>query len=161
MPTTNDAQAAWGLMEKIRFCMLVTHSGHGDELRARPMSAIIDEDHGTICFLADVRQAKDDEMAANHNVCLTFADPGSSTYVSVTGRAAVSNEREKIAQLWTASASVWFNGKDDPNIRLLTVTPSQAEYWKGAGSLVTAVTFASSLLTGKRPDMGTNRKVAL
>jgi general stress protein 26 len=156
-----DSQTAWSLIEKISLCMLVTHDGGGDELRARPMSAHARPDEGAIYFLTDARNHKDNEIEINENVCLAFADTGGQKYVSVTGIANVSSSREMIDELWSTPAKAWWDSKDDPNIRVLRVMPTQAEYWDGPGSIVTLVKMLAAAVTGGRPELGENRKVTL
>ncbi len=154
-----DSKTAWELIEKIKFCMLVTHDSKAGELRARPMSADVNVDDEAIYFLTDVRQHKDDEIEDNQNVCLTFADTGSQKYVSVTGIATISDDREKIAELWSPAARVWWDSKDDPNVRVLHVTPLRAEYWDSPGSIVTHIKMAAAVLTGTRPNLEASKKV--
>lgn len=156
-----DKQTAWSLIETISICMLVTHDGGGDELRARPMSAHANPDEGAIYFLTDARNHKDNEIEINENICLTFADTGGQKYVSVTGTANVSHNRSKIDELWSTPAKAWWDSKDDPNIRVLRVMPSQAEFWDGPGSIVTLVKMMTAAITGNRPEIGENKKVQL
>jgi general stress protein 26 len=156
-----DSQIVWELIEKIRMCMLVTHDRKGGEMRARPMSADVNADDEAIYFLTDVRQHKDDEIEADHDVCLAFADSGSLQYVSVTGIATVSNDRDKIAELWSVAARAFWDSKDDPNIRVLHVMPLRAEYWDSPGLIVTSVKMVAAALTGTRPNLGESNKVEL
>ncbi|RDJ21426.1 general stress protein [Bosea caraganae] len=157
----SDQDHAWDLMEKIGLCMLVTHDGTGDALRARPMSAHVVRDEEAVFFLSDARHHKDDEIEINQNVCLAFADTDGQAYVSVTGTANVLDDRAKIGELWSTAAKAWWKSKDDPNIRVLRVMPSMAEFWDSPGKLVTTVKMAAAALTGHRPRLGENRKVAL
>ena len=87
-----NVDRAWELMKKIGFVMLVTRDG--DKLRARPMSAYIEREENAIYLLTDARRHKDDEIARNPSINLSFADASSQKYVSLTGTAAVSNDRE-------------------------------------------------------------------
>jgi general stress protein 26 len=80
-----DQDRAWELMKKIGFAMLVTQDG--GKLRARPMSAYLEQDSNAIFFLTDARRHKDDEIARNPAINLSFADAGAQKYVSVTGTA--------------------------------------------------------------------------
>ena len=49
----------------------------------------------------------------------------------------------------------WFDGKDDPNIRLLKLTPEEAHYWdSGKNKLVTFLKMATSAITGIKTDVG-------
>jgi general stress protein 26 len=86
---SGDTGRAWELMKKIGFAMLVTRDGN--KLRARPMSAHLERDENAIYFLTDARRHKDEEIARDPNVNLSFADPGSQKYVAVSGIAAISN----------------------------------------------------------------------
>lgn len=156
-----DQDRVWTLIEDIGLCMLVTHDGLGDELRARPMSAHPSRDEDAVYFLTDARNHKDDEVVINDNVCLTFADNGGYRYVSVTGTANVLEDRAKVEELWTPAAKAFWDSKDDPSIRVLRVRPSMAEFWDSPGKIVTSVKMAVAAVTGGQPDLGTNRKVSL
>jgi uncharacterized pyridoxamine 5'-phosphate oxidase family protein len=89
-----DQDRVWQLMKKIGFAMLVTHDG--GKLRARPMSAYLEQDNNAIFFLTDARRHKDEEIAGNPAINLSFADASSQKYVSIAGTATVSNDRAKI-----------------------------------------------------------------
>jgi general stress protein 26 len=152
-----DTDRVWDLMKKIGFAMLVTRDG--DKLRARPMSAYPEREEGAVYFLTDARQHKDEEIARNPGVNLSFADSSKQKYVSVTGLAEISNDRAKIKQLFAMPAKAWWDSADDPNIRVLKVTPDDAEFWDSPGSIVSYVKMATAAATGTRPDIGDNRKV--
>ena len=154
-----DIDRTWELMKKIGFAMLVTKDG--DKLRSRPMSAYLDRDENAIYFLSDARQHKDDEIAKNPQINLSFADAGDQKYVSVTGTAIVSNDRAKIKELFTTTAKAWWDSAEDPNIRVLKLTPDDAEFWDSPGTVISYVKMAAAAVTGTRPDLGTNRKVAI
>jgi general stress protein 26 len=154
-----DVERAWELMKKIGFAMLVTRDG--DKLRARPMSAHLERESNTIYFLTDARRHKDEEIARNPGINLSFADASAQKYVSLTGTAAVSNDRVKIKELFSTPAKAWWESADDPNIRVLKVTPDDAEYWDSPGTVVSYVKMAAAAVTGTRPDIGENRKVSM
>lgn len=154
-----DAERAWELMQKIGFAMLVTHDG--DKLRARPMSAHLERENNAIYFLTDARRHKDDEIARNPGINLSFADASAQKYVSLTGTAVVSNDRAKIKELFSTPAKAWWDSAEDPNIRVLKITPDDAEYWDSPGTVVSYVKMAAAAVTGTRPDIGENRKVSM
>lgn len=155
----NDIDRTWELMKKIGFAMMVTRDG--EKLRARPMAAYLDRDANTIFFLSDVRRHKDDEIEANPQINLSFADAGDMKFVSVSGTAAVSNDRAKIKELFSTPAKAWWDSAEDPNIRVLKFTPQEAEYWDSPGTVISYVKMAAAAVSGTRPDLGTNRKVAI
>jgi general stress protein 26 len=154
-----DQERVWELMKKIGFAMLVTHDG--DKLRARPMSAYLERDQNTIYFLTDARRHKDEEISRNPGINLSFADAGSQTYVSVTGTASVANDRAKIKDLFSTAAKAWWDTSDDPNIRVLKITPDDAEIWDSPGAVISYVKMAAAAISGSRPEIGDNRKVSL
>jgi len=157
----SDQDRVWDLIGDIKFAMLVTHDGEGDELRARPMHAHGKREEDAIYFLSDRRHHKDDEIHVNDNVCVAFADNSGMRYVSVTGTATVLEDRAKIQALWDPSNKAFWDNENDPNICVLRVRPSMAEFWDSPGKIVTTVKMAAAALTGAKPDLGTNRKVAL
>ncbi|HLS68898.1 MAG TPA: pyridoxamine 5'-phosphate oxidase family protein [Kiloniellales bacterium] len=154
-----DSARAWELMEQIGFCMLA--SLDGEDIRSRPMMAHADRSEHAIYFLTDVEGHKDEEVARNPHVNLAFADSGSHKYLSVSGSATVSNDREKVRELWATPAKAWWDDPDDPAIRVLKVVPKDAQYWEGAGSLASYVKLLAAAVSDSRPDMGKNVKVDL
>jgi general stress protein 26 len=157
--TARDIDRVWELMKKIGFAMLVTRDG--EKLRARPMSAYLERENNAIYFLTDARHHKDDEIARNPNVNLSFANAGDQKYVSVSGTAVVSNDRAKIKQLFSTPAKAWWDSADDPNIRVLKISPEDAEFWDSPGTVISYVKMVAAAVTGTRPDIGENRKVAI
>lgn len=154
-----DQDRVWQLMKKIGFAMLVTHDG--GKLRARPMSAYLEQDNNAIFFLTDARRHKDEEIAGNPAINLSFADASSQKYVSIAGTATVSNDRAKIKELFSTPAKAWWDSAEDPNIRVLKITPDDAEFWDSPGTVISYVKMAAAAATGTRPDIGENRKVSM
>ncbi len=158
----NDGDAidrAWTLMRKIGYCMLCTHDG--GEIRSRPMAAHVDRSTHAIYFLTDAASHKDDEIAADPRVCLAFGDPHDQKYVSVSGRAAISNDRAKIKELWSTPAKAWWRSADEPSIRVLTVTPQDAQFWDSPGTVMTFVKMLAAVVADRRPDVGERAKVKM
>ena len=159
MTANDDTIRVWELMEKIGFCMFT--SMDGEELRSRPMAAYVERDENRILFLTDAESHKDEEVAARPNVNLAFADAGSHSYVSLTGRARVSNDREKIREIFNVPAKAWWDSPEDPSIRLLIVTPHDAQYWDSPGKIRSYIKMAAAAVSSARPEMGDNAKVSM
>ena len=163
MTRDNDLQKLRGLVKDIDFCMLTTVDENGD-LHSRPMSSNGDiDENGEIWFFTNASSLKVSEIAKLPKVNVSFADPDNQRYVSVTGTAQLVRDREKIKELWRPEFKMWFpEGKDDPEIALLRVNLEKAEYWDSPSSTIGyALSFVSSLITGKQPEFGENRKVNL
>lgn len=159
MAENKDVDRVWKLMEKIGFCMLATRDG--EDIRTRPMAAQTARDENAVYFLTDAASHKDDEIRRDSNVALAFADAGGQKYVSVSGHAAVSNDRAKIKELFSTPAKAWWDSADDPSIRVLKVTPKDAQYWDSPGTAVSYVKMMAAAVSGSKPDMGDNAKVDL
>ncbi len=154
-----DLDRVWEIMEDVSICMVTTHAG--GRMRSRPMHAIPDRDENAIYFITDTRGAKDDEIAATPDVCLAFADIGDNTYLSITGSAGMVRDPAKAEDLWSTEAQAWWpRGPHEPAVRVLQVDPEQAEYWDTRGNSITvALKLMAARMSGKRPDLGANRKV--
>ena len=157
--TRQDIERTWDLMKKIGFAMLVTRDG--EKLRARPMAAYPDRDRNAIYFLTDARRHKDEEIARSPEVNLSFADAGDQKYVSLCGRASISNDRAKIRELFSTPAKAWWDNAEDPNIRVLKVIPDDAEFWDSPGTVISYVKMVAAAVSNTRPNIGENRKVPL
>jgi general stress protein 26 len=155
---TRDQDRARELM-KTGVAMLLTQEG--GKLRARPMSTCLERDSNAIFFLTDARHYKDDEIARNPAVNLSFADAGGQNYVSVTGTASISNDRAKIEQMFSTPAKAWWDSADDPNIRVLKIMPDDAEFWDSPGKVISYVKMAAAVVSNTRPEIGDNRKVSM
>ena len=161
MSAKEPSEHIWTLMQDIGVCMVVTHNGEGDQLRARPMAARAEIEHNAIYFLTDASAPKDREIKHNASVCLAFAEPKSNFWVSVTGSAEVLADKEIAARIWSPADKAYFKDASDPRIRVIRVTPESGEYWEGSGMVVSTVKMIAAAATGSRPDLGDNKKVAM
>jgi general stress protein 26 len=149
----------WEVIEKAAVCMMVTRFADG--LRGRPLEAGPDREESAIFFLTDVRGFKDDEIKRHPDVCLTFAYRPQKVYLSISGKASVSRDRDRARSLWNEEQQAWWpGGPDDENVRVIRMDPALAEIWDGPVSFAQiAFEFAKALATGEKPDLGENRKV--
>lgn len=161
MSKQDDISRVWDIIEKVGVCMLTTQFAGG--LRARPLEARPDRERGLIFFVTDIHSAKEDEIESRPDVGLAFVDPGDKAYLSITGRASVTRDAEKIKTAWRKTDEVWWHGgPTDPDVCLLRIEPLTAELWDGpASSVVTAFEFAKARLTGEKPNLGENRKTTV
>jgi hypothetical protein len=69
--------------------------------------------------------------------------------------------RAKIKELFSTPAKAWWKSAEDPNIRVLKITPDDAEFWDSPGTIISYVKMAAAAVTGTRPDIGENRKISM
>ena len=147
----------WKLIQDIPMALLVTHGGEG--LDARPMGATSRPDEGRIYILANKGEDSDQQIQDDSDVALSFQK--GVTYVVVHGRAQASDDRARIRELWNAFDKAWWDGPEDPRIRLLTITPTRAEYWESPGNLVAYADMLLAAATGRKPVTGEHAAVRL
>lgn len=158
-----DVQKLAKLIKGIKFAMLTTAMPDGT-LRSRPMATQQTEFDGSLWFFTYYHSGKVDEIRNDQHVNLSYADPSDNRYVSVSGRAMILRDRIKAEELWTELHRAWFpNGLDDPNLALLRVNVSDAEYWDSPSSKVVQLAgFVKAIVTGEAAtDMTENRKIHL
>lgn len=124
------------IIDNIKIAMMTTTELDGD-LASRPMAVLRLADNGDLYFFTDVTTMKNAEIKHMPVVNLAFASMEKNSYLSVTGSARIVRDVELNKELWNIAASAWFpNGADDPNLRVIIVSPTQAQYWEGSSSKV-------------------------
>jgi general stress protein 26 len=157
---STSTDRVWEIIETVGIAMLTTSFPGG--LRARPVEARPERDAGLIWFVTDLRSGKEHEIEAEHDVGLVFIDAKAKVYLSITARAEVRRDHAKAAEIWKRSDNMWWKGPDDPNVCVLRVRPLTAELWDGpASAAVAAFEFVKARITGKKPNLGENRKVTV
>ena len=149
------------LVEDVNVCMMITKGKNG-KLNARPMSnARVNED-GSIWFFTNEYSGMVDEISEENEIFLTYASPSKNSYVSFSAKATLSDDKEKIDELWTPAMNAWFkDGKDDPKILLIHATPIEAEYWDGSSSkIVLFFNMVKAAITGSYTG-GDHAKITL
>jgi general stress protein 26 len=160
MAEQDKIDRVWDIIEKVGVGMLTTRFPRG--LRARPLEARPDREMGIIWFLADSRSNKDNEIGAEPDVGLVFIDPEDKAYLSITARAQVQRDNATAKKIWKTTDKMWWDGPEDPNLRVLRIDPQFAELWDGPSNRAVAVyEFVKARITGEKPNLGENRKVTV
>lgn len=160
MTQASDFEKFRELIKDIDLCMLTTVDENND-LHSRPMSLNSDVDEqGNLWFFTSSNSHKASEIERTPNVNVSFIDTRQQHYVSVSGTAELVHDRQKIKELWKPVLKAWFpDGPDQPDVALLKVRMTKAEYWDGPSSTIAqAVSFVSAILTGKQVELGENKK---
>ena len=143
------------LVKGIHICMMTTVAKDGS-IDARPMAVQNKAFDGTVWFLTRSTSEKVDEVEQDRHVTLTFAEPSDSTYITLKGKASVSQDRGKIHELWNGMYKAWFpKGEDDPEIAVLRVDVSDGDYWEASSSkVVRYAKYALAAATGGSTPVG-------
>lgn len=148
----------WDLIKQVKVGMLTTHVNN--TLHARPMHIVQDEYDNRLWFFTDLNSEKVQETLAENDVCLVFSHPGKDIYVSLTGKASISQDKELIDKFWNPFVAAWFpDGKEADNVGLIEVKISAGEHWETAsGKLMQLAEIAKANFTNETPDLGDNKK---
>jgi general stress protein 26 len=143
--------------------MLVTHGTDG-HLDARPMHVAQLDENCDLWFLTRT-DAKVDELTANP-IAQVVAQDEKDSWLSLSGRVEVLNDRSRVDDLWKEPYRAWFpDGKDDPDLRILAFRPERGEYWdqRGTNKVEYALKVARAYVTGDppRPDSGEHGTTSL
>lgn len=163
MPHKDEAQVyakLVQLIEGIEFAMLTTVELDGS-LHSRPMATQKDPFDGKVLFFTREHSAKVEEFRANPQVAIAYADPKKQRYVSVSGHARLLKDKALLTEQWNPIYKAWFpEGLDDPELSLIEVTVTHAEYWDSSErTMVHLIGLAKAALTGTAAHPGENRKL--
>lgn len=148
-----DTQKVADLIRGNRFAMLTTTSADGT-IVSRPMALQDTDFNGDLWFFTRHDSRKIADLAAHPQVNVTVAS--GSTWVSLTGVGVEVDDLKRKRELWNAGVSAWFpDGPEDPEVRLLKVDATSAEFWDTPGGrLATLISFAKARVTGDQYSGG-------
>ena len=162
---TSDSQKLWSLIKDIRFGMFTHRHGSGG-LHSHPLTTqnkSLDEGSRLYFFVARSSEITR-HIQQDAGVNVAYASPADDSYVSVSGDAAIIEDAAKKEALWSPMAKAWFpGGATDPNLALLEVQISHAEYWDVKESkMVQLMKMAKAALTGEQPhDLGEHKELRI
>jgi general stress protein 26 len=150
------------LIKGIKFAMLTTVEEDGS-LHSRPMTVQETEFDGDMWFFTEADAPKVDEIQHDHQVNVALAAPDDQRYISLSGTARLVRDVRKQRELWSEPNKIWFpNGPEDPNLALLKVSVTRAEYWEsGSNRVGRMIDFARAMITGDQRQVGENKKLDL
>lgn len=142
------------LVKSAQSCFFCTDIKSNQPFATRPMSVQKVDDEGNLWFLSSVDSHKNEEIKNNDAVQLLFQGDPHTDFLSLFGHASISRDRDKIEELWEPIVKTWFTeGKDDPRITVIKVTPSDGYYWDSKhGKFVAFAKMAVGAVIGKTLD---------
>lgn len=142
------------LVESAQTCFFCTNLKADAAFETRPMAVQKIDDDGNLWFLSSVDSHKNEELKNNDAVQLLFQGDPHTDFMNVFGHATVSKDREKIEELWNPLLKTWFTeGKDDPRLTVIKVTPAEGYYWDSKhGKFVAFAKMAIGVAIGKTLD---------
>lgn len=149
------------MISKSRIAMMGTYDAGGNA-HSRPMAAV-EHGGGELWFFTRSDSRKVSEIERDPRVLLDYADEGGQNYVSIVGRARLTSDPARAAELWSEPLRAWFpDGPEDAHITLIEVDVESAEYWDSPSSLmVHAYGYVKARLTGEPAAPGEVARVEM
>lgn len=121
-----------------------------------PMHTQEVDDEGNLWFFSGLDSEHAAQIREDPRVQLIYSNPSKYEFLTVFGEATILHDAEKIDKLWKPLVKAWFpGGKEDPNLSLIRVAPSNAHYWDTKdGKLVVLAKILVGAVTGKVEDGG-------
>lgn len=158
----SELQKLYELINEINIAMMVTRRPDG-HLESRAMSTQKQAPGADLWFMTLEHTGKLDALEADPHVHLAYFDRKTYEYVSVSGLARLTRDRQKIQELFSSDWKIWLPEEgdprhgtaDDPRIVLVGVDVHAAVYYEADKPRpVLLYEMAKGWFTGERPDMG-------
>ena len=149
------------IVKDIRFVMVTftTEEGH---LHSVPMTTQNTDFNGIVWFIGSKKSELVKNIQNHPQVNLGYSNISNNDYLSVNGIAEAVSDPQVLDQLWSSAYEAFFEqGKADPDIQLIRVICNGAQYWKGAGKLVTLFKLAKASISGETEQLGTSHTIKL
>jgi general stress protein 26 len=148
------------LIEEASIAMLTTEEADGS-LRSRPLATLQMDAEGKLWFFTALSSGKVGEIDQHRKVNLSYANIDKQSYVSICGSARLFRDPQKMRELWTSWVEPWFpDGLKDPDLALLEITVSDAEYWDAPASRTLRLFgFGKAIATGNTDQLGEHANV--
>jgi len=125
------------------------------DTKSRPMALQEVDTEGNLWFLSDVNSDKNHEITSDSDVELYFMNNSKYEYMFIKGKATQSQDKALIEKYWTDFANAWFDGKDDPSISVIKVTPNDGYYYQTKENKLIAMSkMIFAAITGKSIEDG-------
>lgn len=155
------------MVDKMETAMFTTRRSDG-HLVSRPMATQNRADGADLWFVTYKGADKIREIAKDPHVNLSYYKDRTREWISVSGIAEVSEDRQKIRELYMPDWKAWFGneggksdgGPDDPRMVLVGVTIHSVYYLQiNKPQPVVLFELVKGMITGKRPNLGKIREI--
>ena len=167
-PLGKKLDELYNLIEGIEIAMFTTRRPDG-RLVSRPMATQTQAEGSDLWFVTDIESHKLDELDFDPQVNLAYYKDRTREWVSVSGTATVTQDRQAIHELYRKDWKAWFGdeggardgGPDDPRLALILVDVESVTYLKvDKPQPLVLFEVAKGILTGTPPNVGKQRELS-
>ncbi|PWY99936.1 hypothetical protein BCV70DRAFT_161455 [Testicularia cyperi] len=141
--------------------MLTSRSPDG-KLASRAMAPATTE--GLVfSFYMNTDSGKTDDVETDPQVNVSYYNPKTTDWVSISGKAVLNKDPAKIKKHWSSALKAWFDDKkdgkhtgdhDDPRVVLLDVHPQEIRYFEADGKISALAQTAKAAISGHAASPG-------
>lgn len=166
--TEKKLDELYELIEEMDIAMMTTRRSDG-MLFSRPMATQAQGPTADLWFVTLIDTGKVEQIQDDPNVSINYYNSNTREWVSVSGKATLSQDREKIRELYSPDWKLWFSdeggnkdgGPDDPRLALIFVDAYVVNYMKNKHSQPrTLFELARSAITGDDPDISREERLS-
>lgn len=163
----NNLDKLFDMIDDIEVAMFTTRRADG-RLVSRPMATQKRAGGADLWFVTDRNSPKLDEIRNDAHVNLAYYKDRTREWVSIAGRARITDDRQKIHELYAAEWRAWFGDQggekdgtpDDPRMVLIGVDVEEAHFLEVNKPMpVVLFEVAKGVITGTPPDVGEKHEV--
>ncbi|MCC7185215.1 MAG: pyridoxamine 5'-phosphate oxidase family protein [Acidobacteria bacterium] len=164
---STELDTFYQMVEDIEVAMMTTRGADG-HLRSRAMATQKRASGADLWFVTADDSAKLEDIEFDPHVNISYYKNSSREWISVSGVAHISRDRQKIAELYEPDWKMWFGEgsderhgtPDDPRIMLIGITMHAAEFLEvDKPKPVVLYELVKGWLTGSEPDLGKMHKL--
>jgi general stress protein 26 len=159
---TSELEKLYSAIESLDTAMMVTRRADG-HLRARAMANQKRAGGADLWFVTREGSAKLVDIEQDSHINLSYYRDSNREWVSVSGTAAISRDRDKVRELYQPDWKLWFDDEgdplhgtaDDPRMVLIAVTVHAAEFLEvNKPRPVLLYEMVKGFVTGEEPEFG-------
>lgn len=157
MPSQKEIEKKlWSELKSDRTIMLGLESGAAGG--TQPMTAVLeDDDRGPIWIFSSSDVDLVQTLGVGPSAAVgQFVSKGHGLFASLHGQLQIQNDPATVERLWNPFIAAWFDGKDDPKLRLMRLDLDHAHVWLNENSVFAGI----KMLFGTDPKKDYKDKTA-
>jgi general stress protein 26 len=163
----NELEPLYEMIDKLEIAMMTTRRPDG-HLESRAMATQRRAEGADLWFVALEDSGKLREIEDDPHVNLAYYKDRTREWISVSGLASESRDRNTIRELYAEDWAIWFPNEgdprhgtpDDPRYVLIGVDVHAASFLRqDRPQPVVLFEIAKSLVTGETPELGETRRI--
>ncbi|KAF8303333.1 hypothetical protein DL93DRAFT_2090278 [Clavulina sp. PMI_390] len=153
-----------GIIQACKSSMMTTRTASGALVSRAMAPASCKNESLHFNYIANNTSGKFEELQHDPHVNVSFFDPSTTNWISVSGTAKLISDRSVVKQYWSSSVKAWFGDlgdgvrtgdESDPRVSVIEVIPDQITFWEVTrGKVGRAVDIAASAVTGNVASPG-------